>query len=266
MEALAAFGLIWVRTSTLLLAARPVFGQPGVPPLVRLGLSGLAALLMLPLAVGAPGVVLPGAGGAAGPTWAVWAYAVGKEVAAGLVMAFGVNALMAAALLAGQLVDLPMGFSVVNVVDPTLGQETPVIGQFEMLLATLIFFGVNGHHEMLRALAQSLVVVPPGAGAAGPGMLEGVVGAFAAAFVLGVRLAAPVMAALFLADVALAVVARAVPQLNVFVVGFPAKIVLGFAVLLLALPGIIGLLADTFGRNGELWGWVLRTMQGLAPR
>lgn len=266
MEALAAFGLIWVRTSTLLFAARPVFGQPGVPGLVRLGLSALVALLLVPLAVSAPGLQVPGAAPGGGPVWAAWAYAVGREVAAGLVMAFGVNALFGAVLLAGQLVDLPMGFSVVNVVDPTMGEETPLIGQFQMLLATLVFFGVNGHHEMLRALAESLRLVPPGTGSAGAGLLDGAVGAFAGAFVLGVRLAAPVMAALFLADVALAVVARAVPQLNVFVVGFPAKILLGFAVMLLALPAFIGVLADTFGRDGELWAWVLRMMQGLTPR
>ncbi|HEY8497784.1 MAG TPA: flagellar biosynthetic protein FliR, partial [Limnochordales bacterium] len=254
MEGLAAFGLIWVRTSTLFFAARPVFAQPGVPGLVRLGLSGIVALLLVPLVRAGAGTLLPGAG-AAGPVWAAWAYAVAKEVAAGLVMAFGVNALMGAALVAGQLVDLPMGFSVVNVVDPTMGEEIPLIGQFQMLLATLIFFGVDGHHEMLRALAESLRLVPPGAGAASGRLLEGALGAFAAAFVLGVRLAAPMMGALFLADVALAVVARAVPQLNVFVVGFPAKILLGFAVLLLALPAAIRLMGDAFGPNGELWAW-----------
>lgn len=266
MDALAAFGLIWVRTSTLFFAARPVFGQPGVPALARLGLSGIVALLLVPLAVTAPGLQVPGATPAGGPAWAAWAYAVGREVAAGLVMAFGINALFGAVLLAGQLVDLPMGFSVVNVVDPTLGQETPLIGQFQMLMATLVFFGVNGHHEMIRALAESLRLVPPGTGAAGAGLLDGAVGAFAGTFVLGVRLAAPVMGALFLADVALAVVARAVPQLNVFVVGFPTKILLGFAVMLLALPALIGVLAGTFGPDGELWAWVLRMMQGLGSR
>ena len=266
METLAAFGLTWVRTSTLFFAARPVFGQPGVPPLVRLGLSGLVALLLTPVAASTPDLQLPGTTPTGGPIWAAWAYGVGREVAVGLVMAFGVNTLFGAVLLAGELVDLSMGFSVVNVVDPTLGQEVPLVGQFQTLLATLIFFGVDGHHEMLRALGESLRLVPPGMGSAAPGLLDGAVGTFAAAFVLGVRLAAPVIAALFLADVALAVITRAVPQLNVFVVGFPAKILLGFAVMLLALPAFVGVLAGVFGRDGELWGWVLRTVQSLAPR
>ncbi|MEW6045938.1 MAG: flagellar biosynthetic protein FliR [Bacillota bacterium] len=264
MGSLAAFLLIWVRTSALFFGARPAFAQPGVPGLVRLGLSGVVAFLLLPLAPQGAWLESLYAADAGGPAWAAWAYAVAREVAAGLVMAFGVNVLFGAVLLAGQLVDLPMGFSVVNVMDPTTGQEMPLIGQFQVLLATLIFFGVNGHHEMIRSLAASLRLVPPGAPSAGGALLDGAVDAFAGSFVLGIRLGAPVMAALFLADVALAVVARAVPQLNVFVVGFPAKILLGFGAILLALPSFTNVLAGAFGRGGEMWAWVLRMAQALS--
>lgn len=265
MGALAAFVLLWVRTSTLVFAARPVFGQPGVPAIVRLGLSGAMALLLLPLAGTSPASASPGPSAGSDAVWAAWAYAIGREVVVGLVMAFGINVLFGAIMLAGQLVDLPMGFSVVNVVDPTMGQEVPLVAQFQALLATLVFFGVNGHHEMVRSLADSLRLVPLGAASAGGMLLDGAVHAFTGAFVMGIRLGAPVMAALFLADVALALVARAVPQLNVFVVGFPAKIPLGFAAILLALPAFVALLAGTFGSGGGVWEWIGRMLKGLGP-
>ncbi|MBE3598009.1 MAG: flagellar biosynthetic protein FliR [Limnochordaceae bacterium] len=273
MGSVAAFVLVWVRTSTLVLVARPVFGQPGVPALARLGLSAVLAWLLLPLVPIAPEAILQGlaaptgaaAGSGLGPAWAGWAYALAREAVVGAVMAFGINTVFAAIMLAGQLVDLPMGFSVVNVIDPTMGQEVPLIGQFQMLLATLVFFGVNGHHEMIRALAQSLRLVPPGAMAASGELLDATLDTFAQAFLLGIRLGAPVMAALFLSDVALAVVARAVPQLNVFVVGFPVKIVLGFVAILLALPAFTGVLSGIFGKGGGMWEWVSRMVSGLAP-
>ena len=260
---LATLVLIWVRTSTLFTAARPLFGLPGVPGLVRLGLSALVALMLWPQA--APPAQGPPAGGEdfGGPAWAVWAAAIGREVAVGLVMAFGVEALFGAVWLAGQLVDLPMGFSVVNVIDPTLQQETPLVGQFYLLLTTLVLFAVNGHHELIRALMESVRVLPPGQPGFFPAVTDGAVAAFARAFVLGLRMAAPVMAAMFLADVALAVVARAVPQLNVFVVGFPVKLLLGFAALLLALPGVVSAAVSTFGQGGMAWDLVGQLVQAL---
>ena len=260
---LATLVLIWVRTSTLFMAARPVFGLPGVPGLVRLGLSVLVALMLWPHAT--VGVTsLPATGeGFEGPAWAVWAAAIGREVAVGLAMAFGVDALFGAVWLAGQLVDLPMGFSVVNVIDPTLQQETPLIGQFYLLLTTLVLFAVNGHHELIRALMESVRILPPGQPGFSAALVDGAVEAFARAFILGLRIAAPVMAAMFLADVALAVVARAVPQLNVFVVGFPVKLLLGFGALLLALPGVVSAVAATFGQGGMAWDLVRQLVQGL---
>ena len=257
---LADLALTWVRVSTLFLAARHVFGLPGVPGLTRLGLSGLVAALLASLLPPSQPAALPAPVGQ-GPGWAAWALAVGQEVGVGLVMAFGVEAMFAAVLVAGQLVDLPMGLSVVNVIDPTLQQETPLIGQFYLLLATLIFFAIDGHHQLILALAESLRRLPPGQAGLSAAAAESAVAAVSQAFLLGLRMAMPVVAALFLADVALAVVARAVPQLNVFVVGFPVKLVLGLAVLWLALPGLAGAVEGLFGEGGVAWDAVGRLLR-----
>ncbi len=265
MGALAAFILVWVRTSSLMLATPWVFGQRGVPALARLGLGGLVAALLWPVAVGPAERWLQQAAATSGQGWTAWAAAVGAEAVAGLVMAFGVNTLFSAVLLAGQLVDLPMGFSVVNVIDPTLEEQAPLIGQFHMILATLVFFGVGGHHALLTALAESLRLLPPGAIASRGELLDAALGAYSQAFVLGLRIAAPVMAAMFVADVALAVVARAVPQMNVFVVGFPVKILLGFAALLVAMPAVVAWFGGTLGQGGPGWELVARLVQSLKP-
>lgn len=275
---LALLALAWVRISTLVAAARSVFGWAGLPPLARLGLSAGLALLVWPqLSTGrqAAGLLLSAqsatnapaaAGGQAPVAWAVWAAALAGEVAVGLAMAFGVEAIMAAAMLAGQLADLPMGFSVANVVDPTLQQEVPLLGQFYGLVAVAVLFGVNGHHEILRALVESLRVVPPGQLAFHPQLVEAAVGQLGRAFVLGLRMGAPVLGVLFLTDVALAVVARAVPQLNLFVVGFPVKLGLGLAMVMLALPAVVSLAAAALGPGGMLWEGVAGLVWAMGAR
>ena len=227
--AIEAFFLVWVRASTLLLAA-PMFGMRLIPPPLKLALGLLLAALLTPL--------LP----VASPAPAVFSrflLGVAQEVLAGLLLAFAVTLIFGATQFAGALLGLQFGFSLANVVDPTLtGQET-VIGQFYAILTGLVFFTINGHHLILIGLARSFEVAPPHAlallrpdSAVVPALLSLTAGLFAAAL----RIAMPITGALLLADVAMAIMSRSAPQMNVYFVGLPIKILIGFAALLLALP------------------------------
>src|SRR5262249_49646261 len=122
---------------------------------------------------------------------------------------------------------MQMGLSIMNLVDPSTGASMPVIAQFYGLFATLLFFVLDAHHIFVRGIFMSFDLAPLGAPGFSPGIAVTLTTLVGKLFVMSVELAAPVMAALFLADVALGLVARTIPQMNIFTIGFPLKIALG---------------------------------------
>ncbi len=158
------------------------------------------------------------------------------ELLIGYTIGFVAYVIYAGIQLAGQLMDMQMGFGIVNVIDPQSGTQVPLIGNFQYLVALMVFLGVNGHHYLLRALNDSYRFIPV-LGATFDGRFVGFMmemGAYM--FVIGLKLAAPVVASLFLADLALGFIARTVPQMHVFVVGLPLKIGAGLVMVMFTLP------------------------------
>lgn len=227
--AIETFVLIAIRASTLLLAA-PMFNMRFIPPQLKLGLSLLLAALLLPLAPA----------GATTMPFSRFLLAVGQEVLVGLLLAFAVTLVFAGTQFAAGMLGLQFGFSLGAVIDPTASTQETVIGQFYAVLTGLIFFVINGHHLVLTGLARSIELAPPrtlalldpAAGSLVPGLLQLSGGFFGAAL----RIALPIMGALLLADIAMAVMSRSAPQMNVYFVALPVKILLGVVALLLALP------------------------------
>ncbi|MGI6548896.1 MAG: flagellar biosynthetic protein FliR [Syntrophomonadales bacterium] len=167
---------------------------------------------------------------------AMFVMALGMEILIGYTLGFIAYVIFAGIQLAGQLMDMQMGFGIVNVIDPQSGTQVPLIGNFQYLVAIMVFLGVNGHHLLLRALNDSYQFIPVlGAGIDGQ-FLEFMMEMGAYMFVIGLKLAAPVVAALFMADLALGFIARTVPQMHVFVVGLPMKIGAGLVMVMLTLP------------------------------
>jgi flagellar biosynthetic protein FliR len=173
------------------------------------------------------------------------------EFLIGYTLGFVIYALFVGVQLAGQLMDMQMGFGIVNVIDPQSGTQIPLIGNFQYILALLIFLGINGHHMILRALNESYTFIPV-LGAHFDGKLVGYLMSMAAYFfVIGLKLAAPVVATIFVADVALGFIARTVPQMNVFIVGLPLKIGAGLLMILITMPlfiWVMQILMDRFFR------------------
>src|SRR5690606_3293279 len=175
-----------------------------------------------------------------------------EEVLVGLAMGLIVTTVMMAVYLAGQLIDVPMGFGMVNVMDPQMGSEAPVVAQFYFAIALLTFFLIDGHHGLLRALVQSFDVVPLGGATLSGGVPAIALDAVRSMFSLGLKIALPVIGALFLTDVALGIVARAGSQMNVCFVGFPLKVGLWLLLLASAMCGFIGFIAEAIGTVGEI--------------
>ncbi|WP_147821267.1 flagellar biosynthetic protein FliR [Salidesulfovibrio onnuriiensis] len=150
------------------------------------------------------------------------------EAALGLTLGLMVRILFSAVQTGGHIIGFQMGFAMVNVVDPLTGVSEAVSAHFLYMCTMLTFLTLNGHLYLLQALSQSFEFVPPG-----QFMINSVIAAQVFTFskqlfILAIKIAAPVMAAVFLVDLALALIAKAAPQMHVLVVGFPVKIAVGF--------------------------------------
>ena len=233
----------------------PLLSSSAVPRTVRLlVVVGLAApmTLALPLQPLAPAVLdQPGALFAAACT----------ELALGATLGLGIQLAVAAFTFAGRLLDVQVGFSLVRVFDPLSNTRGAVITTAIDQVGVLLFFLLNVHHVLLRGLAWSIERYPLGRAwplAAAVGPLFKQVGAM---FVLGLALAAPVMFCLLLVELALAVIAHSLPQMNMLVIGFPVKIVVGMVALALWAPGMGSAMARVYQTLYSGWNDIV----GLAP-
>jgi len=216
-----------MRASGLFVIA-PVLGERQIPRLVKAGLLILLSmLLMSSLSTQAVPV--------AGSVWQLAGLAV-KELLIGLIIGLIFKLLFIGVFTAGSIAGYQMGFAIVTVYDKNLSNQVSILGRFWNLLAVLIFLTIDGHHLVVSALANSYTVIPPGGMGQGAAVGEMVIKYTAYLFVIGLKIAAPVMITLFLTDVALGTIAKTMPTMNVFFVGFPIKIAAGLLVMGMSLP------------------------------
>ena len=159
-----------------------------------------------------------------------------SEMVIGLIIGFVAQFTFAAVQFAGQAIDMQIGFGIVNVIDPVYGTQAPLIGSFQNLLALLLFLTTNSHHYMIAALYQSYARIPIFGLAVGKEVSQVMIDLFGTMLITGLKLAIPVVGAIFVAEMALGLIARTMPQMQVFFVGIPAKIFLGIMLLVMILP------------------------------
>ncbi|MGE5421912.1 MAG: flagellar biosynthetic protein FliR [Ignavibacteriales bacterium] len=162
--------------------------------------------------------------------------ALASEILVGYTLGFVTYAVFAGIQTAGQLIDMQMGFGIVNVMDPQSGTQIPLMGNFQYLVALMVFLGINGHHLMIKALHDSYVYIPVMGASFDGNFVQFIMNLAAYIFVIAVKLGAPVVTAIFMADMALGFIARTVPQMNVFIVGLPLKIWGGLFMVLVTMP------------------------------
>jgi flagellar biosynthetic protein FliR len=173
--------------------------------------------------------------------------AAAGEVLIGVLAGLSIRLIFEGIQLAGELAGYQMGLAIAEVIDPASEDQVAILAQFTSLLSMVIFLVLNGHHWFIRTLVESYQWVPPfGFRVNGP-VLERLVRLTAEMFVIGLKAGAPVMVALLLGTVAFALVARAVPQMNIFVVSMPLNIGLGLVFFGLSLPHLAGYLGQLFG-------------------
>ena len=162
---------------------------------------------------------------------------------------------------AGEVMDLQVGFSIVNVINPMTSQTVSVIGEFQLALGSLIYLTANAHHFLLEGLAGSFNLLPLPYAAITPALENDVMAFFVQAFFMVFQIAAPVAIALFLTNVGLALMARVAPQLNVFAVGFPLQIMIGLSMMIISLPLLEVVLPQVFEQTPRELDAVLRAMR-----
>ncbi|ARA97151.1 flagellar biosynthetic protein FliR [Geobacillus thermodenitrificans] len=224
-----AFLLIFARIASFF-AAMPLFSYRTVPASYKIGLAFFFSWILF-LAVPKPTLSLND----------VYMLLVFKEVLVGLALGLLAATIMAAVQIAGGLIDFQIGFAIANVIDPQTGAQSPLLGQYLHSLALLLLLALDGHHLLLDGMFYSYQWLPLDGW---PHIADGravdyAVRAFAAMFVVAVQMAAPLVGSLFLVDVALGIIARAVPQMNIFAVGFSLKTVTAFLLLFAAIGGIL---------------------------
>lgn len=160
-----------------------------------------------------------------------------KEVMIGLIIGLAATIIISIVQIAGGFIDFEMGFAMANIVDPLTGAQSPMMGQFFNLLILYLLIATNGHHLILDGIYYSYQFIPinhfPNFGDAG--MAEFTVKLIAVVFSVAFQMSAPLVAALFLLTLAIGITGKTVPQLNIFIIGFPLKIIVGFLVLFISM-------------------------------
>lgn len=223
---LAAFA--WPFTRILaLIAAAPLVGNQKFPARAKIGLAVLITLTLAPTLPPLPAIA---------PDAPMGIALLARELLIGLAMGFAMRLTFTAVEMAGELAGLQMGFGFAQFYDPQSTAHVPVLGQFLGLLATLAFLAMNGHLLLISVLAESFRALP-----IAPEPLQSGLGRLAAQWGgtiihAAVLMSLPMIAALLVANLALGILTRAAPQLNMFAVGFPVTLAIGFGVLLASLP------------------------------
>jgi flagellar biosynthetic protein FliR len=223
---LSLFLLIFARWAGMVMIA-PVFGARGVPGMVKLGLAVSLSIILFPLVLSSqpaiPADLFPFVG------------ILTKEILVGLVLGFIINLVTAIMQGAGQFIDFQAGFLMGNTVDPINGLQSPMTGRFLMILTTMLLLATNSHHYIIAAMVRSYDFVPINPSAINYGVAF-FIDITAKVITLSLQIAMPVFGALFLADVGVGLLSKTVPQLNIFSVIFPVKIIFGLCLLFIMIP------------------------------
>ncbi len=241
-EKIQLFILLMMRTGGIMIAA-PIFSHRSIPRRIAVSMTLGLTVVLMPLFIN---TALPQTAGLIDLALLCF-----KEITVGVLIGLVFSVIFLAARLAGSVVGYQIGFAMVNVVDPNSATQVSILGEFWFLVATLIFLAIDGHHMIISGLVQSFQIIPVGAS-----MPDGRVGEWfikytSFVFILALKFAAPVILTIFLTEVGMGILARTMPQMNIFIVGFPLKIFTGLLMVGVSLP-VFGYLLNKFCSNLDL--------------
>lgn len=251
-EHAAVFLLLLTRVSGIFIIS-PFFGSLNVPVYFRAAGSLAITLVLFPVVDNFMDLVAPA-------TVIGYTMAVLSELFIGWLIGFVAFVAFSAITMAGKVMDMQVGFAIVNVMDPTSGQQMPLIGSFLYNLAIIVFLVTNGHHMLISALFESFKTVPMLSLEPSLSLPMIIANFTTGIFLTGMKIAMPVTFAILLTNVGLGILARTMPQMNIFVVGIPMQIAVGMIILTMVLPFYVLFLDVLFE---EIYGNIRIALQAL---
>ncbi len=236
------FILMFIRVSALIVSS-PLFGRKTLPNILKICFCLATTYVMFAANMNSPQVQYGGL--------IEFAMLCIKEMLFGLVIGFTTTLFFTLVQTSGHYIDMQMGFGMVSVLDVQTGATVPITGNLLSVIMMITFFGVNGHLKLIYILNSTFAQIPIGTVTLNPAIGMTALEVFILAFLLSVHVALPLIASGLLGEVAMGFITRAIPQVNVFVVGIPLKIVLGLMMLLIVLPVYVNFTGVIFDRMFE---------------
>lgn len=231
------FLLVFARVLGIFVSA-PVFNQKNVPVYVKLGFSLIFSMIIFPVIKVPLNLEL-------GNFYILLLMSV-KELMVGIMIGFIGYLFFSLLYLAGRIADMQIGFAMVSVINPQDDTQIPLMGSFFYTMAILIFLSTNGHHVFIQSLKYSFDHIPLGGLRINIFMIDKLIEIMSVTFVISFKIAAPILISIFISNVLLGILARTMPQMNVFVVGMPLKILVGLVVIILVFPLYVGVFEHIF--------------------
>ncbi len=250
---LDTFLLIMVRVLGITVLV-PFFGNSNVPMMTKIILSFFISVIVFSTA----SIVAPVSSSN------IFAYGgvVAIEFVTGLAIGFGAYVVYSILSLAGQFIDMQIGFSMVNVFDPLSEIQLTITGNLYYYLLMIITLILNAHHYFLKTLIDSFFRIPLGGAVLSPALEEATVGFIPAYFSMALRIATPIFFVMLITNVVLGILARTVPQLNMFVVGFPIKILFGLSTIFVMLAFFDNISEMLIGESQKQ---MMEIIEGMMP-
>ncbi|MDR7856254.1 flagellar biosynthetic protein FliR [Tissierella sp.] len=218
------FLLVMVRTSGIFIFS-PFFSSQNIPNTMKIGLTLSISLLI--------SLVLPSSYDF---TNDMLVLILVKELIIGIIIGYISYAFFSAFYVMGQIGDMKIGFGMANVIDPQNKVQVPLMGNFYYIISFLLLLGINGHHIIITALVDSYTFLPIGSFQYTGDVINILINTLVKSFEIGFKLSTPIVAIIFLTDVILGIISKTIPQMNVFVVGMPLKVMIGLLIILISMP------------------------------
>ncbi len=229
--------LIFSRIAGIFLLT-PIFGNTSLPMNLKIGFTIFLTYITLPIVSGLDIITIDNV--------FILLFYIFSEFLIGLVFGFISLLVMNSLYVAGTIVDMNIGFSIVSVINPQDESEIPITANFYYTLAMLVFLITNSHHILIKSILYSFTKIPIGYSFVDLIFINKIIGLINTSFILGFKMASPIIITIFITNVLLGILSRAMPQMNVFVVGMPLKIFIGLITLYITLPLYFGIFENLF--------------------
>lgn len=239
-EQVEAFILVLLRVSAIVVTI-PVISDQSVPVRFKAALSIFITLIIFP-------IVLPKISQPISYPLLILMYKMAGEVMIGLIIGFAARLIFVGIQMAGDMVGFQMGLSIANVIDPMTSTQVSIITELQYLIAMLVFLAVDAHHIFFSAIIQSYSIISPLTFHFSGQLMQFIFDFSKEMFVVAIKIGAPLIAVMLFTTVGLGIVARTVPQINVFIVGMPLQITIGLIFLGLTAPMFVKLTQGLFSR------------------